>query len=152
LIPSGPLRRPAGDGPRETAMGKILVADDHPDILRLVTMSLNAEGHTLLTACNGAEALQMVRDHRPDLLILDVTMPELDGYRVLNRIKTDPELRHTIVMMLTVRDQPEDVALGLDIGADYYVGKPFRPVELASLVRRIFHNLADQEGDGAEPD
>ena len=123
-------------------MGKILVADDHPDILRLVLISLKAEGHTLLTAATGAEALRMVRDHRPDLVILDVMMPELDGYRVLNRIKTDPELRDTVVMMLTVHDQPEDVALGLDIGADYYVGKPFRPGDLASLVRRIFQNLS----------
>ena len=79
-----------------------------------------------------------VQRERPDLVILDVKMPELDGYRVLHRIKSDPELRGTVVVMLTVHDQPEDMVLGLDIGADYYLSKPFRPDDVAQLVRRIF--------------
>jgi DNA-binding response OmpR family regulator len=65
-------------------------------------------------------------------------MPALDGLRVLNRVKTDPDLKDIVVVMLTVRDHPEDVTLGLDIGADFYVAKPFRPTEIAALVRRIF--------------
>ena len=120
-------------------MSKILLADDHPDIVRLLEIALRAEGHTILTAYDGAQALEAVQAERPDLVILDVMMPQVDGFRVLNRIKTDPELRHITVVMLTVRDQPEDMALGLDIGADYYVPKPFRPGEIATLVRRILH-------------
>ncbi len=123
-------------------MGKILVVDDHPDIVRLLQISLRAEGHALLAAYDGVEALETARRERPDIVILDVVMPELDGYRVLHRIKSDPELEDTVVIMLTVRDQPEDVTLGLDIGADFYVTKPFRPTEIASLVRRIFLNRA----------
>src|SRR5690349_5173871 len=105
-------------------MAKILLADDHPDIVRLLQVSLKSEGHTIFTACNGKQALEILHEQHPDLVILDVVMPEVDGYRVLNRIKTDPALRDITVVMLTVRDQPEDVTLGLDIGADFYLSKP----------------------------
>lgn len=99
-------------------------------------MSLRAEGYTIITAHDGVQALEQIARERPDVVILDVVMPELDGYRVLNRIKSNPELRSTLVVLLTVRDQVEEVALGLDIGADYYLTKPFRPDDVASLVRR----------------
>lgn len=121
-------------------MGKILLVDDHPDIVRLLQISLRGEGHEILTASDGAQALERVQADRPDLIILDVVMPEIDGWRVLNRIKTDPELRHTVVVMLTVKDHPQDVALGLDIGADFYLGKPFSPRDVISLVQRVFQN------------
>jgi DNA-binding response OmpR family regulator len=119
-------------------MPKILLVDDHPDIVRLLQISLRAEGHTILAAYDGAQALRTVQEERPDLVFLDVVMPEVDGFRVLNRIKTDPDLRNTTVVMLTVKDQPEDMALGLDIGADFYLSKPFKPTDVTSLVRRIF--------------
>lgn len=118
-------------------MGKILLADDHPDIVRLLETTLQGSGCQIFTAHDGVATLELARTERPDLVILDVMMPELDGFRVLSRIKADPELRDTVVVMLTVQDQPADVALGLDIGADFYLGKPFRPAELQQLVRRI---------------
>jgi DNA-binding response OmpR family regulator len=118
-------------------MSKILLVDDHPDIVRLLQMSLRNEGHTLLSAHDGEEAMAAVRRERPDLVILDVVMPPPDGYRVLNRIKTDPELQDTIVVMLTCRSRADDVTLGLDIGADFYLTKPFDPNDVLSLVRRI---------------
>lgn len=123
-------------------MAKILLADDHPDIVRLLEMALRSESHTILKAYNGLEALQLARDHHPDVLILDVSMPELDGLRVLTRIKTDPALSDICVVMLTVRDQPEDVTLGLDVGADFYLSKPFRPTDVAALVQRVLSNRA----------
>src|SRR4051812_35396189 len=116
-------------------MGKILLVDDHPDIVKLLQMALRTEGHTILTAHDGAAALRQIEAEHPDVVILDVVMPPPDGFRVLNRIKTDPEFRETVVVMLSVHDQPEDVTLGLDIGADYYLSKPFRPLEVAMLVR-----------------
>jgi CheY-like chemotaxis protein len=118
-------------------MAKILLADDHPDIVRLLALALKAGNHTILAAYDGATALRMVQEQHPDVVVLDIAMPELDGIRVLNRIKTDPDLRDTVVVMLTVRDQPEDVTLGLDVGADFYLSKPFKPTEVASLVQRI---------------
>jgi DNA-binding response OmpR family regulator len=127
-------------------MGKILLVDDHPDILRLLQISLKSEGHEIRTAGNGAEALELIHAEHPDMVILDVVMPEVDGYRVLNRIKTDPSLKDVIVVMLTVRDHPEDMALGLDIGADFYLTKPFRPTDVTSLVRRVFENRSGTGG------
>jgi DNA-binding response OmpR family regulator len=118
-------------------MATVLLVDDHPDIVRLLEVALRPDGHRILKAHDGVTALRAVRDARPDVVVLDIIMPELDGVRVLNRIKTDPELRETIVVMLTVKDQPEDISLGLDVGADFYLPKPFKPQEVASLVRRI---------------
>ena len=133
-------------------MAKILLADDHPDIVRLLQISLAADRYTIFTAHDGETALQTVQAERPDVVILDVIMPKLDGLRVLHRIKTDPNLRDVLVVMLTVRDQPEDVTLGLDVGADYYLSKPFKPTEVASLVRRILETRSaageGQAGDG----
>ena len=125
-------------------MAKILLADDHRDIVRLLEMALNHE-HTILRAYDGAEALRLARDEHPDIAILDVAMPELDGLRVLSRIKTDPELQDICVVMLTVRDQPEDVTLGLDVGADFYLSKPFKPGDVAALVERVVANRAEAE-------
>jgi DNA-binding response OmpR family regulator len=121
-------------------MGKILLVDDHPDIVRLLQMSLRGEGHAIFVAHDGEEALEQLRKEQPDMVFLDVIMPKLDGFRVLNRIKSDPELRNTVVVMLTVRDQPEDVTLGLDVGAEFYMTKPFRPDEVVALARRVFLN------------
>src|SRR5689334_22495391 len=105
-------------------MAKILLADDHPHILRLLEICLQGDGHTFLTATDGTEALELTRAEHPDLVILDVVMPGLDGYRVLHRIRSDPDLRGTLVVMLSAQDQPEDIALGLDVGADCYLCKP----------------------------
>jgi DNA-binding response OmpR family regulator len=130
-------------------MPKILLADDHPDIRRLLEVSLRCEGHTILMAQDGQEALQIIHEELPDLVLLDVVMPEVDGFRVLNRIKTDPKLWKTQVVMLTVRDDPQDMTLGLDMGADYYLGKPFKPADVLSLVRRIFQSTPNQNPNSA---
>ena len=118
-------------------MSKVLLADDHPKILRLLEIPLRAEGHTVLTAQDGHEALRLVCEERPDALILDVMMPELNGLRVLSRIKSDPQLAEMPVVMLTAHSDPEDQRLGLDLGADYYLCKPFDPRDVAALIRRI---------------
>jgi two-component system alkaline phosphatase synthesis response regulator PhoP len=118
-------------------MAKILLVDDHPDVVRLLTMALREDGHELLGCGDGAEALRLVEEERPDLVILDIVMPEPDGLRVLNRIKTDPRLNTIVVVMLSARGEPEDMALGLDVGADFYLSKPFRPADVKSLVTRI---------------
>ena len=132
-------------------MAKILLADDQPDIVRLLQISLAAEAHTVFTAYDGEAALRTAQAERPDVVILDVIMPKLDGLRVLHRIKTDPALHDVKVVMLTARGEPEDVTLGLDIGADYYLSKPFKSTEVASLVRRILETRSPaRNGQGAE--
>jgi DNA-binding response OmpR family regulator len=118
-------------------MSKVLLADDQPKILRLLEIPLRAEGHTVLKAQDGEEALRIARAERPDALILDVLMPGLNGLRVLSRLKSDPELAGMPVVMLTAQSDPEDQRLGLDLGADYYLCKPFDPRDVTALIRRI---------------
>jgi DNA-binding response OmpR family regulator len=116
-------------------MAKVLVVDDHPRIVRLLQLELQKE-HEVFTAYNGEDALQLVAAHHPEVVVLDVVMPGLDGYRVLHRIKDNPQTADITVMMLTVKDQPDDVMIGLTVGADYYIPKPFNAADIGALIRR----------------
>lgn len=118
-------------------MAKILVVDDHPHIARLIERELQREGHQILTAADGEEALRLVAQERPEIVVLDVILPKLDGYEVLRVLKGDPETRGIRVIMLTVLDQDGAVSHGLELGADWYVPKPFVPGDIATLVRRF---------------
>ncbi len=110
----------------------ILVVDDEPRMVRFVRMNLELEGYVISTAANGTEALAKVRDELPDLVLLDVMMPEMDGYEVLERIR---QVSSVPVIMLTVKAEEADKVRGLELGADDYVTKPFSPQELASRVK-----------------
>lgn len=118
-------------------MAKILVVDDHPHIARLIERELEREGHTLLTAADGEEALRVIARERPEVIVLDVILPKIDGFEVLRLLRSDPETRQTRVIMLTVLDHDGAVSHGLDMGADWYVPKPFVPGDIATLVRRF---------------
>ena len=110
----------------------ILVVDDEPRMTRFVRMNLELEGYQISTAANGVEALAKAREELPDLVLLDVMMPEMDGYEVLERLR---QVSSVPVIMLTVKAEEEDKVRGLELGADDYVTKPFSPRELASRVR-----------------
>ena len=112
----------------------ILIADDDPPILRLVRTKLQAEGYGVLTATNGREALEVFENERPDLVILDVMMPVMDGLETMRQIR---ESATTPIILLTARTGPQDKISGLDQGADDYVTKPFNPDELAARVAAI---------------
>jgi DNA-binding response OmpR family regulator len=116
---------------------KVLVVDDQPNIVRLLQMTLQKE-HEVFTAFDGQQALAAVAEHHPDVIVLDVIMPILDGYRVLHRVKSNPETAGTCVIMLTQKDRPDDVMLGFNIGADYYIPKPFNVNDIAAMIRRHF--------------
>jgi CheY-like chemotaxis protein len=118
-------------------MATILVVDDHPHIVRLVRRELEGEGHSVTTATDGEEALQQVHQTRPALIVLDVAMPRKNGFEVLRELKSDPETREIPVILLTVNDQDTAVTHGLNLGADWYVPKPFAPGDLAALARRF---------------
>jgi DNA-binding response OmpR family regulator len=122
-------------------VAKILVVDDHPHIARLIERELEREGHVILAAADGEEALRLIARERPDLVILDVILPKIDGYEVLRVLRNDPETRETGVIMLTVLDQDGAVAHGLNQGADWYVPKPFVPGDIATLVRRFLQGM-----------
>jgi two-component system KDP operon response regulator KdpE len=112
----------------------ILVVDDEPRMTRFIRMNLELEGFRVIEAHDGLEALDKVRTELPDLVILDVMMPELDGFETLKMLR---EVSNVPVIMLTVRADEEDKVRGLDLGADDYVTKPFSARELASRIRAV---------------
>jgi diguanylate cyclase (GGDEF)-like protein len=113
----------------------ILVADDDPAIVRLVELNLTFEGYEVVTAGDGEEALRIVNETLPALVLLDVMMPKLDGYEVCERIRAESRTRHINVIMLTAKSLSADKIVGLTAGADDYVLKPFDPMELVARVR-----------------
>jgi len=112
----------------------ILVVDDESRMIRFVRMNLELEGFQVAGASNGLEALEKVRDYLPDLVVLDVMMPEMDGFETLERLR---EISTVPVIMLTVKGDEADRIRGLELGADDYVTKPFSPRELASRIRAV---------------
>jgi DNA-binding response OmpR family regulator len=115
----------------------ILVADDDDDILLLVTTRLRRDGHEVVSANRGDDALALAREIRPALAVLDVGMPGLDGIEVLEQIRADATLTETRVLLLTAKAQESDVRRGYAGGADAYVKKPFSPSELSTRVKEL---------------
>jgi DNA-binding response OmpR family regulator len=113
---------------------RILVVDDEPDLVHAVRLYLEMEGYMVFAASNGEEALEKVRDKLPDLVVLDVMMPEMDGFETLQRLR---EAHQVPVIMLTVRGEEADKVRGLQLGADDYVTKPFSQRELLSRIQAV---------------
>jgi DNA-binding response OmpR family regulator len=115
----------------------ILIADDDPDILALVSFRLERAGYAVVQAMNGEEAVQVALARRPDLAVLDVMMPRIDGYEATRQLRQHEETSRMPIILLTARVQEEDIARGFDAGADDYVKKPFSPQELGSRVQAV---------------
>lgn len=115
----------------------ILIADDDEDILALVKAVLERSGHEVMAVGDGAEALASVRARRPDLAVLDITMPHVDGLEVLRRLRADAETAALPVVLLSAQTQEADVVRGFATGASAYVKKPFSPRELAARVAEL---------------
>jgi CheY-like chemotaxis protein len=123
----------------EKIMYKILVADDERALRLLIAGTLEIGNYDIIEADNGIQALEMAKRERPDLIILDVMMPGMTGYEVSKSIKTNPEIRDTKVLILTAKGQQSDRNSAMDALADYYLAKPFSPMELLSLVEEILN-------------
>jgi len=117
----------------------IVVADDEEDILELVALGLERVGYVVHRAADGEQALALIREHSPDLAILDVAMPKLDGFELTRRLRNDPETNETKIVLLTARVQEADVDAGLAAGAHDYITKPFSPQELQERVAALLH-------------
>jgi DNA-binding response OmpR family regulator len=115
----------------------VLVADDDPDIRSLVVLRLERSGYEVVAAGDGEEALATALERNPDLALLDVMMPKLDGYEVTERLRREEATRHLPVILLTARVQETDIARGLEAGADEYVKKPFSLTELRARVQAV---------------
>lgn len=116
---------------------KILVVDDEEDILELVRYNLQREGYSVVCAGSGEEAMKMVQVEMPDLLVLDLMLPEMDGLEVTRRLKKNPGTAAMPIVMLTAKGEEADVVTGLEMGADDYVTKPFSPRILSARIRAI---------------
>jgi len=127
---------------------KILVVDDEPDVLHLVQYNLNAADYDVVTASDGEQALKKVRAAPPDLIILDLMLPELDGLEVCKILRRDQTTASIPIIMLTAKAAEMDRVLGLELGADDYVTKPFSPRELVLRVKRLLRSGAGPEANG----
>ncbi len=113
----------------------VLVVDDDPDVARFIEVNLRSAGYEVAVASNGEEALERALDGRPDLILLDVMMPKMDGFEVAQRLRRDPRTSSCSIIMLTAKALSSDKVLGLSSGADDYIIKPFDPVELLARVK-----------------
>lgn len=127
-----------------TSASRVLVVDDEPMVLEVVTAYLERDGFEVATASSGTEALDAIAQNRPDLIVLDVMLPEIDGFDVLGRIRRSSD---TPVILLTARTEEPDRVLGLELGADDYVVKPFSPRELAARVRSVLRRSQPRRVD-----
>jgi len=124
---------------------KILVVDDEPTIVRLMEFILARQGHEMLVAVNGEEALEKIRAHAPDLVLLDIMMPRIDGYEVARTVRADPATAALPIIMLSAKAQEEDIRKGVEIGVDEYITKPFSPEHLVHVVAGYLSRLNKDE-------
>ncbi|RTL58638.1 MAG: response regulator transcription factor [Sphingobacteriales bacterium] len=130
----------------ENKTKKILVADDEPDILEILNYNLINEGYTVITAKNGTEALDKAKQYHPDLIILDIMMPGMNGIDVCKILRLIPEFRETLIIFLTALSDESTQVKGLEEGADDYVNKPISPKVLISRVNALFRRTS-RNGD-----
>lgn len=116
---------------------KILIADDDPIIIKLLQVNLELDGYDVVTAEDGAEAVEKAAEFKPDLVILDIMMPRMDGWAALQELKGQPETATVPVIFLSAKAQQDDVRRGYDAGAAEYLTKPFDPSELLSIIEQI---------------
>ncbi len=116
---------------------KILLVDDEPDILEMIGFNLEREGYEVLTAANGRKAVELAKTHQPDLILLDVMMPEMDGMETCRELRDDSKLKNTIIAFLTARNEDYSQIAGFDAGADDYISKPIKPRVLVSRVKAL---------------
>jgi two-component system alkaline phosphatase synthesis response regulator PhoP len=119
------------------ATGKVLVVDDEVYILHILEFSLSAEGYEVITANNGELAIEKAKQEKPDLIVLDIMMPVLDGYETCRRLKRDSETKNIPVVLLTAKGRDIDKRLGFEVGAIDYVIKPFSPNRLIDRIQEI---------------
>jgi DNA-binding response OmpR family regulator len=124
--------------------GKVLIIEDDPDTVRLVELYLARDGHKVLAATDGLEGLRLAREAKPDLIVLDLMLPGMDGMEICRTLREESMVP---IVMLTARVEEKDRLVGLDLGADDYVSKPFSPKELAARVRAVMRRTAREALD-----
>jgi len=121
---------------------RILIAEDEPSIVLSLEFLLSEAGHEVFTATTGADALKLAQERKPDLIVLDVMLPVVNGFEVCRTLRADPDLRGTRILMLTARGREQEVARGLALGANAYITKPFGTRELMKVVEDLLKGEA----------
>lgn len=129
------------------AKEKILVVDDEEDVLELVRFNLSREGYRVFCAATGEDALESLGRKRPDLIVLDLMLPGIDGLEIAKRLKNDPKTKYIPIVMLTAKSEETDVLLGLALGADDYVTKPFSPRILVARINTVLRRKRKDSHD-----
>lgn len=124
---------------------KILIVDDEPDILELIEYNLKKEGYQVYTASNGVEAIAAAKKHLPELIILDIMMPKLDGIETCRQLRAIPEFKSTFIVFLTARSEEYSEISGFNVGADDYIAKPIKPRALISRINAILRRNAQTD-------
>ncbi|HEV2106228.1 MAG TPA: response regulator [Candidatus Eisenbacteria bacterium] len=127
------------------AKGKILVVDDEIYIVHILDFSLGMEGYEVLTALDGEQALEKARADKPDLIVLDIMMPKLDGYETCKLLKADDATRDIPVILLSAKGRNVDQKIGFEVGADDYITKPFSPRKLVERINAILGQSSSQQ-------
>ncbi|NIQ96658.1 MAG: response regulator [Desulfuromonadales bacterium] len=116
---------------------KILVVEDEESLLKLESILLTSKGYEVQGVTTGQEALDAIAENMPDLVLLDIMLPEMDGFEVCRRIKENPQTKHLPVVMLTAKKSREDMARGQEVGADWYITKPFKSANVIETIQRF---------------
>ncbi|MEM8996334.1 MAG: response regulator, partial [Acidobacteriota bacterium] len=129
---------------------KIVVIEDEPDILEVIEYNLIREGFGVVSATNGDDGLKAIVREAPDLVLLDLLLPGIDGIELCRKLKMDPVTQRVPIIMVSAKGEESDIVLGLGVGADDYVTKPFRPKELIARVKAVLRRgtVRDQEDEG----
>ena len=126
------------------AKGKILVVDDEIYIVHILDFSLGMEGYEVVTALDGEQAIEKARSEKPDLIVLDIMMPKLDGYETCKILKGDKDTRDIPVILLSAKGRNVDQKVGFEVGADDYITKPFSPRKLVERINSILGHTSQQ--------
>lgn len=118
---------------------KILIVEDEESLLKLESILLTTKGYLVQGATTGIAALEAVASEAPDLILLDIMLPELDGFQVCERIKKNPVTRHIPIVLLTAKKSPEDISRGDEVGADQYITKPFKSAMVMQIIEQLLN-------------
>jgi DNA-binding response OmpR family regulator len=136
-----------GNPKREHAMPKeILIVDDEPSIVVPIQFLMEQQGYNVIVAQNGEEALDVIFKYKPDLILLDIMLPGIDGYEVCEIVRLNPEFRHVKIIFLTAKGRQVEIAKGMALGADEYITKPFSNAEVVAKVKALLEDTHEETG------
>ena len=125
---------------------EVLIVDDEPNVVVSLQFLMEQQGYRVLVAERGEDALDLIYQYKPDLVLLDIMLPGIDGYEVCEIVRLNPDYRNIKIIFITARGREEEIAKGMSLGADAYITKPFSNAELVAQVKTVLNELSDETG------